>query len=402
MENKLGRIVRLYYGFQIFFPLLIWVPVFYEYQIRCGLEPKQIFDIQTFYYFLFFAAEVPTGVLADRWGRKKVLTLSALFSALGNVSAVLWTSVGGFMLHFTLIAISRSLSSGAASSYLYEALDENGQRDRYLDHEGRAYAAGLFVKVFAWAIAGWMMEQRLALPYELTFLGALVAFACAAALPHQVITKQGRFHWNFVEAFKILRAHISLLALMFQGAGIFVVARVIQVNLYQPILKWKGFDLVALGWVMSLMTLIEAAGSLLPRKLLRSGLDVRRLIIAVWIFTVGVGISMSGLSVSSQSGTLAAYFAFSLFVGLAYPTQKTLINEAISSAGGRPIRATLLSVEAMIARLLTTGVAALSASAVARGRIPEFLAWGGMVLLLYVTLFSGFGLGLSRQKRHVH
>ena len=39
------RVIWLYCGFQFFFSLLFWVPVFYAYQKRIGLTDPQIFSI---------------------------------------------------------------------------------------------------------------------------------------------------------------------------------------------------------------------------------------------------------------------------------------------------------------------------------------------------------------------
>src|SRR5690606_6775932 len=64
---------RRYYAFQFFFNLLLWIPVFYEFQKQLGLDDPQIFRIQSVYYLVFCFLEIPTGAFADRFGYRRSL-----------------------------------------------------------------------------------------------------------------------------------------------------------------------------------------------------------------------------------------------------------------------------------------------------------------------------------------
>ncbi|MEI7528845.1 MAG: MFS transporter, partial [Elusimicrobiota bacterium] len=92
MRDDVKKIVRLYYGFQFFFPLLLWLPVFYEYQKRMGLNDHQIFGIQSLYYLAFFLLEIPTGFFADVWGYRQSMRVGAATLVLSNLLPIFWTS----------------------------------------------------------------------------------------------------------------------------------------------------------------------------------------------------------------------------------------------------------------------------------------------------------------------
>ena len=95
-------VVRLYILFQFFFNLLVWVPVFYEFQKRAGLTDPQIFRIQSIYYLAFCFLEIPTGWFADRFGYRTSVRWGAAVLVLANVIPPLLPTFGGFLGHFLL------------------------------------------------------------------------------------------------------------------------------------------------------------------------------------------------------------------------------------------------------------------------------------------------------------
>ena len=148
-SDPVRRVIRLYYAFQLFFGLLLWLPIFYEYQRRLGLTNEQIFRIQSIYYIAFLLLEIPTGLFADRFGYRQSIRLGAATLVISNLLPVLLPSYDGFLWHFILIALARSLISGAASAYMYEFMTKHGQGERYKRVEGEARAYSLIGKAGA-------------------------------------------------------------------------------------------------------------------------------------------------------------------------------------------------------------------------------------------------------------
>src|SRR4051812_29927329 len=107
--RKRASLVSTYVKFQFFFSLLLWIPIFYEYQKRVGLSDVQIFGIQSFYYTVFCLLEIPTGMLADVCGNLACLRLGAGVLVAANLLPIFWPSYLGFGAHFLLIALARSL-----------------------------------------------------------------------------------------------------------------------------------------------------------------------------------------------------------------------------------------------------------------------------------------------------
>lgn len=380
-----ARAVRLYYGFQFFFPLLLWLPIFYEYQRRVGLSDAQIFGIQSFYYLVFCLLELPTGLFADRFGTRQSLRYGALAIFAGNLLPVFATGYRGFLAHFLLVALARSLVSGASNAYLYEYLKSAGEGDAYKRIEGNARAYGLVGKVACWAGIGALMEWHLTLPYWLSALASLVAFAYAHRLPEQPVAPgagdgpAGPWTGKIGPLLATLRRSPFLILIMLQGIGIFVLSRIVQVNLYQPILEAKRFSLVTHGGIMSAMTLFEAWGSARPGWMRHLLSDLS----AVFLLTAVVAASLSIMGAAGQAGTLAGLFLFAYATGLAYPIQRQVLNDAIPDSR---FRATLLSVESIVDRTVCAAIVPFIAGYVATGRTAPFLHLSAGVTVIFVLV----------------
>jgi MFS family permease len=383
---NLKRLFFVFNAFQFFFSLLLWVPIFYEYQKRIGLNDAEIFRIQSLYYLVFCLLEIPTGYLADWLGYRLCLILGSVTLIVANVWVPLDPSYQGFLSHFILIALARSFVSGASSAYLYETLHQQSALDQYKEAEGKARAYSLVGKVVCWAMIGPIMQWHLTLPYWLTAINAAVGLYFAYALPAPATTTV-RTRVSVIEIFKVLLTNPYLVLIMFQGVALFVLARICQVNLFQPILENKGFSVVSYGMVMALMTVFEALGAFRSAWLRRYVNDLN----AVFVFTVLIGISFYLMSFTWFFGidpkiiTLAALCLFSYVIGISFPIQRQLINQAIPEPR---LRASLLSSESIIDRGVNSLVASSLGLALQSGQLLIFLRKSAAVSVSSVLMIA--------------
>ncbi|MFC4069022.1 MFS transporter [Actinoplanes subglobosus] len=386
MPAPIRRVVRLTYAFQLFFGLLVWVPVFYTFQRLAGLDDRQIFGIQSIYYIVFCLFEIPTGLIADHLGYRRSLTAGGAVLLIANLLPVTAPTYSGFVVHWVLVALARSLVSGAANAYLYEYLHRNGAVEHYQQAEGNGRAYSLTGKIVCWPAAGFLMVWWPAAVYWLTALNAAVAVVVALLLPAlpPAVAPSGAGRPSVVATVRgaagLLRRSPRLAIVMVQGVAVFTLARICQVNLFQPILTGKQAPAAWHGVVMAGMTLFEVAGSARSHWLRRYLSDLA----AVSVLTVVLAVCLALVVPAGAPATAACLCAFSLVVGLAYPVQRKLINEAITDSR---YRATLLSFESIVDRAVCAGVALLLGGFLAAGRLDEFLllstgASAGLMCLL--------------------
>ena len=398
--------VRAYFLFQLFFSLLLWTPIFYAYQVRMGLSDAQIFGIQSIYYAAFCLFELPTGWLADTVGHARCLRWGAAVLVAANLLPVVWPTYVGFLWHWLGIALARSLVSGASSAWLYEYLRRFGKPEGFKEIEGRARALGLVGKVVGWAGVGYLMDWHVTLPYTLTALAAAISYVYATRLPVNVGSasvdgpaSEARTReadaapsvkvsaapdaeasapvWWAVG--KVLMTSPFLVLVIAQGVASFVLQRIVQVNLFQPVLEVRGLGSGACGVIMAVSTLFEAAGSAWPNALRSRMTDLS----AVFFLTTALAASTAGIALSGAWGAVTWLCVFALATGLVIPIQRQVINDAIPAPR---YRASVMSAESLIDRASCAAVAPLLGVAVAGGATAHLLLWSAGVTLASVVV----------------
>nr|WP_253209058.1 MFS transporter [Streptomyces niphimycinicus] len=389
------RVIALNNGFQLLFNLLWWMPVFYAYQRQAGLSDAQIFGIQSLYYIAFCLFEIPTGLVADRIGARNCLRAGAVVMTAANLAPVFSPDYTGFLVHFLAIAAGRSLTSGAASAYLYDALHTEGADDHYLRAEGTARALGLAAKVVCWPLVGPLMALSRPAPYLLSAVSAAASLACAMALPRLVGAESGERRsgaWREAgRALRRLRGSPWLALVMVQGVAVFTLSRICQVNLFQPILIDQGIPESSHGGVLAAVTVAEAVGAARPQWL---GRKLQPLTI-VSVLSLAMAVSLAGITRGGPMAAVALLCLFSAVTGFAYPIQRKLVNDAVPP--GAP-RATLLSVESIIDRAVCALVAVAAGAYLSAGRMDALL-WHSAAVTAAVMLAVHLAVLIGRPRR---
>ena len=136
-----------------------------------GLSQGQLSGLFALWSITAFVAEVPAGVLADRWSRRGVLVLSGLLEA---GAFALWTAVPAawsFAAGFVVWGVAGALVSGTVEAVLHDGLAVHG-------------AAGSFARVHGWSTAAELLVQ---VPTAVLATALFAAGGYALAVPgHQV------------------------------------------------------------------------------------------------------------------------------------------------------------------------------------------------------------------------
>lgn len=428
VEREVRGLVRCYGAFQVLFGLMLWLPIFYEYQKRMGLSDSEIFAIQGLYQIAFCFLEIPTGFIADRFGYRLSLRLGAFTVIVANLLPIFLVDYTSFLVHFVLVAAARSFISGASSAYLYEAFYRRGQASRYKQIEGSVRAYGHVSRVVCWIGVGAMMNLHVTLPYWLSAFFSLLSFGFALFLPKlprmHLVSSQQQTHPAFDlsspsttppvtpssletigDAFAALTRQPILLIVMLQGVAIFVLSRISQATLFQPILSSKTLSLETHGWVMAAMTTFEAIGAAKPtwvRALVRGkkrtsawSFDFS----AVTVLTLIITFSLAAIPWLGPWSTILALCIHSLAVGWSFPIQRQLMNDIIPDSR---YRATLLSVESIIDRGVSAVVTLVLARYMAAGAMDSFLVGSGIatIVAMFVVSAAASRVLVKRSESH--
>jgi MFS family permease len=387
------RDLRLFYVFRLLATSYLWAPIFTFFMAERGLSFRDRMLLGGLFSVVVMLVEVPTGALADRFGRKVSMQLGALAMTASGLFAYFFAhDLPTFMVSEVLAALSLSLCSGADSAYLFDHLAARGVAHEYSRRESIASAwhqAGTAVAYAGGGFLAWRYDS-LALPYLVTAAVGMVAFAVASMLHEdrpmtvsmrlQVLPRDAFAGW-----LRLMRRALSELVhngrlawLIGYSAVVFTLLRAAQ-YLYQPYLKSRDFDYAEIGLIHAGVYLAASAFAHQAYRMRRWFGDEPLL----WALLGSLAASFIAMVPVHGPMILVLLAVYAVANGICSPLVKPLLNREISDSSRR---ATILSVESIARRGLTglfIPIAGLSSESVAL-----YLAGGlGIAGLLVLALY---------------
>ena len=154
----------------------IWV--IYLQELR-GMTLTQIATIESIFWITVVLAEVPTGAVADRWGRRISLVLGGFCFCLGSVVFAFSSTYVVLLAAYIMVAVAMTLYSGAGHALIYDALRQIGRTKEYEKHIGRSEALAFAAMLVATLIGGPLVAL---VGYSATILLGAIAMGTAGVV----------------------------------------------------------------------------------------------------------------------------------------------------------------------------------------------------------------------------
>ncbi len=217
--------------------------------------------LEIIYAVLVFALDIPTGALADRWGRKPLLLAARLFTFFEFFLIGLADNFTLFLIAIVAAALGTVCFSGTGNAFVYDTLKQNGSAEDFERVQGRLSLIGegatLVGGVLGAAIANW----NLPLPYFITASFSLLALSATLTLreptpiPSLPLDKGESARWGFIthirDSLRLAFSHATLRVILIYGAllgAVFVYADEFhQVYAYAIGVPLFAFGLLPLG-----------------------------------------------------------------------------------------------------------------------------------------------------------
>lgn len=386
------RNVRLLYAFTFLRDFHLWIPVWIVFLIvERGFSLTQVTVAESLFLLGVLALEVPTGAVADRWGRSRSLGLGALCLGLATIIFAFTSSFAILMTSFMIWSVAATLMSGADMAFLYDTLKVAGDEGAYERSAGRAHAfgwAGAGIGTFLGGPVAALTDIRATI-----IMGSITCLVTAAVAftmwepAHQRLhaDERERYFASIRSAFgEVLRnAEVRTIVLL---SGTAFAAMEAVGYLTQPYLIDRGIKIGVLFSMLQVPAfLVGIGGGLLASRLQGKG---RALMIV--LPAIGAG-SYAALALGPG---LSAYAGFPLMYGLAallMPLATGQINRRIDSRH----RATVLSIHGMVGSLLLAALAPALGFATDNSGLGTAFALGGIVTLASVLLFGAMLLAVK-------
>lgn len=147
-----------------------------------GVEPFDLSLLFALWSLAVVATEVPTGVLADRVSRRRLLIASRLVKGCCFLTWFVFPGFWGYLAGFVCWGVASTLRSGTAESVLHDTLSAVDAPEHFERIYGRAAAAGHFGLVASF-LAGGLLAGRVGfgIPLALSVAGPWLAAVAIAA-----------------------------------------------------------------------------------------------------------------------------------------------------------------------------------------------------------------------------
>ena len=354
----------------------IWVVYLVETR---GLTIGQILLFDAVFFASLLLSEVPTGVVADRYGRRISMLAGSLLISVGFIVFALAGVLPVLLTAYVLFGIGSALMSGADDAYLFDALRAVGRVREFPAVAGRLNAM-MTLAVAGFTIIGGLMATVTPLSWPILASGILSIAAASLAFrldepPRDPGSAADSFLATGLSAARRVLRVPSLRWAATLGALPWV-AGFAAFTVWQPVLIGYEVPVVAFGWVAAGMMLVAATGGWsadwFSRRLGMSG--------ALLLLPVIGAISLLG-----GSGGLLWFvplFALAPFAQNAlHPISTVYISRRVPDSE----RATALSFQQFGAQFATIFLMLSLSALVSRIALGHALA-GASVLLLAVAI----------------
>lgn len=183
-----------FYLYKVFTSLQITVPIYVLFLLANNLSMTQVMLLQSFYTFLIFFFEIPSGVFADLYGRKNSLILSSIFLTFAFITFGFGRMYIIFFLAAFLWAISQSLKSGADTAILFDSLKIIDKTNLFTRYNGRSNSLEMLTLGISAVIGGVIANyfgNRI-----LFFISAILFFVSVII---SISFKEPTFHKKIIE-----------------------------------------------------------------------------------------------------------------------------------------------------------------------------------------------------------
>ena len=357
---------------------MVAMPIIILFFQEHGLSLTQIMTLQAIYSFSVALFEIPSGYIADLFGRKQTIALSTVFSFAGYLVFSFYGGFYAFAIAQILVGIGGSLMSGSDSALLYDTLLETGDKKAYTKIEGRNYAIGNFSEATAGILGGFLAVSSIYLPIYVQTGILFLSIPIALSLVEPKMHKEEKMDRSLSAIFGVVKfamiENIKLRWLIIYSSAMGV-ATLSMAWFAQPFFKEIDIPLAYFGILWAGLNFSAGLTSFNSHKFDKSEKGNM-------LFYLALAMAVSFLFLGINNSIFGLIFILIIYLlrGVVTPILRNEINENTTSNK----RATVLSVRSFIIRISF----AICAPILGYLADNHSLSYSFYVLAIIVGLFS--------------
>lgn len=388
-EQDCARNIRLMFVYTFFINCIVILPVLLPYyRDVMGLGFRDFLLIESVFSATVVVLDVPTGFLADTWGRRNCLIVSALLCFSGFFGLFWATNFWQAIACEMLLGAHVALSSGANSALLYDTLLSQNRESEYKKIEGKRVGYQFYGACFASILGGYLytIDTHLPLGVELVFVAGAILMTWFLVEPkrHKIRTDKHPLTDIRETMMYALHGHREVAGLIVVMMLLFSTTKICLWAI-QAYMAEMHLPESLNGWVFAGVTLVAAVSAQLGHKIFPAcrgmlALQVLLGILILFLLVAGMANTYLGLFLISLEGFFFAY---------GMPRAQEAINRLVASER----RATILSTAS-----LATSLAFIPASQLF-GYVTDQKGIGG-ALLVHAAVLAVLGSAALYYSHH--
>ena len=307
-----------------------------------GFSLAEIGFAETVFHIVSIMFEIPSGVLADVFGRKKTLVISSIMRIIGDVVMVLSTNFLHVCISIAFHALSYNFASGSGDALAYDSLKSVGQEGRFEKYASNQLVIYRICEGVSTLAAGLSLTLGYKISYLVSILFSIASLSVLFGLVEiRLEEKKQKINvWHeilncFKKSFLFLKEAKKAMLLMFTNS--FVGAMDILLLFFlQAKLPVAGIP----RWLLGPALLMMQAGGVLGARVILRAKNVRYRV----IFALASAVILSGI-VMEHSGIYAIMALGGFLAAFADDALQVRTNTILQDMFPSEQRATLISIE---------------------------------------------------------
>ncbi|MTI47459.1 MAG: MFS transporter [Firmicutes bacterium] len=342
----INKNIKNYYFYSTFAELLILGPIMVLFLLAKGLSFTQIMLLQSIAAVSVVVFEVPTGAVADKFGRKLSMILGASFWGISLFVYMVGKSFIVFMIAEIVFSIGATLKSGADTALIYDSLKKHKVEGEFQRIEGNARAFSLYAQAIGSIIAGFIYGIDRNLPMLVSIIFMIITIIVAIRFDEPPIEEkegnhEAKYLSHIIESGKYIINHEKIKAILLFSTVFFVFYRA-GFWFFQPYMKSVNIPVEAFGIIFFVFNITAAFVSKRSHKIMQMTKPRTLTFMAVLII-----VSFLILGVTKIWVGVAAILLQQAARGLYRPVTRKYLNKHIPSDK----RATILSFNSLVTNI---------------------------------------------------
>ncbi len=364
-------------GLMFFLPILA---LYYQQTLFSAQNVAFIFAVEAIASAIF---EVPTGAVADLFGRKRSMLLAYFIDIIAFI--ILW--IGGSMIMFIvyaiLTALAHALNSGTDTAIMYDTLKQEGKENLYKKISGIYMAIWPAGAAISSIIGGYLATISLRTPVFYTIFPFIIALILIFFIdePKYEKKKENTLNGHMLESLKDVLRNKQLVLILLGGIVVWSFGESTHF-LNQLFFQFKNIPILWFGYIAAIDFAFSSLGFYFSHVISERFGNKRTVVFSVILMSVLLIVA----TLTTGYIMLALFTVSSFFFGLRSPILGHLWNAECESRK----RATMNSINSLIYQLGVALVVPLVGYWSDLFTVNTAFLLSGIIMLIIPSIFFAF------------